>query len=456
MCNQKCLFFFVILLFAPFFVCAQIATSSPYSSRGIGLWEDPLNGVFGAMGGARISIVDSTLLNDYNPASYSYLGKGMPLFAFDVNARLSNYSSATQNGNAKSFYIKNIAIAIPFANRFGLTLGIKPVSKRGYNFADFQLIDGDTVKHTYIGNGQVQEAYLGFCVAPIKTDKHFLSLGFNGGFDFGSISNNRAVEFLNNTSLFNAASEIGMRIRAFGINTGVQYRFDFNETNAFSVGLIYQPQLKWNATKTELLYRFAGVYGVNNGLGQTQTLYYNEDEKGSITLPQRLGAGITWEFKGREDSLQHNLLRYRLRISIDYERMSWSKYSLNFANASDTSQLSNANFFRLGVEYTPHLYFNDSKPNIHYFSKVHYRVGFRYAMQPTPVNVLPTKDMSVTFGLGFPLPIRNSSSSINFGVCLGQQGVRGANSIQEKYLGIQLGIILSPGSDRWFRRYKYN
>lgn len=456
MLNKNTIAWLIILLLFPVLVVGQASTSSPYSSRGIGLWEGASNGVFGGMAGTRISIVDSTYANDYNPASYSYLGKGMPLFSFGITSRFSFYSSQTNKDKANATYIKNLNIAIPFAKRFGIAFGLRPLIKRGYKFNTFEEVNSDSVRYSYIGNGQVQQAYLGFSVAPIKTEKHFFSLGIDGGYNFGTLKNTRVVEFLNNTSVFNASNEKGLRVTAFSLRTGFQYRYKVSAISAFSVGAIYQPQMKWKTTRTDFLYRFGGVYGVNSAASSIDTLYYIGDEKGSVTIPQRIGVGFTWELKGREDSLKHGIHVYRLRMSLDYEYVSWSKYALNFPSNTDTTSLTNATFVRFGLDFTPHQYFNDSRPNIKYFSKVNYRVGFRYGMRPSPLSSIQTKNMAVTFGMGFPIPIRRAVSSVNFGVTLGQQGNSGLHSIKEQYIGIQLGIVISPGNDRWFRRYKYD
>lgn len=455
MLDKKSAFWLVFLLFFPIIVVGQ-ATSSPYSSRGIGLWENSSNGVFGGMAGTRISIVDSTYSNSYNPASYSYLGKGLPLFSFDFTTKFSFYTSQTNKDKANATYIKNINIAIPFAKRFGLAFGLKPVLKRGYRFSNLDYVGSDSVRYTYIGSGQVQQVYLAFSVAPIKTKKHFFSLGINGGYNFGTLKKTRVVEFFNNPELFNASSENGIRVSSLGLKAGFQYRYKVSETSAFSVGGIYQPGLKWKATKTDFLYRFGGQYGIDNPPGSTDTLYYVGDNKGSISVPQRIGAGFTWELKGREDSLQRGTLVYRLRLSLDYEFVSWSKYALNFANNTDTTKLSNASFYRFGLDFTPHQYFNDSRPNVKYFSKINYRLGFRYGLIPSPINSTQTKNMALSFGMGFPIPIFRSVSSFNFGVTLGQQGVVGAQSIREQYIGVHIGVVISPGNDRWFRKYKYD
>lgn len=438
-------------------VGAQTSTNSPYSSQGIGLWEESATGVYSGMGGARISLVDSVYSNDYNPSSYSYLGKGLPLFSFDVSSRFSSFQSSTNKSTARTVYIKNINIAIPFAKRFGLAFGLRPVLKRGYRFGEGGYVYDDSVHYMYIGTGQVQQTYLAFSAAPLKTKKHFLSLGIEGDFNFGSLTKIRVVEFpLNQTTYFNASDEQSFRVSSFGLRAGLQYRFAISETNAFSVGLVYQPQLNWNSKHSDFLYRYGGVYGVNNVPSKTDTMYYVGNEKGSITIPQRWGVGFTWEFRAREDSTQRSLLRYRLRLTTDVEMMTWSNYALNFASVADTTRLSNGTYFRFGVEYTPHMYFTDSRPNISYMNKVNYRIGFRYAILPTNVNVKAMNNTAVTFGMGFPIPLRNSVSSVNFGVTLGQQGTKGPSSIQEKYIGFQLGLILSPGADRWFRRYKYD
>lgn len=84
-----------------------------------------------------------------------------------------------------------------------------------------------------------------------------------------------------------------------------------------------------------------------------------------------------------------------------------------------------------------------------------YRLGANYGQIPGGDTRLT--DFGMTFGLGFPIPFNRSVSSLNIGMKIGQQGEIGPTSIRERYIGVNVGIILSPGfNDKWFRKFKYD
>jgi hypothetical protein len=61
----------------------------------------------------------------------------------------------------------------------------------------------------------------------------------------------------------------------------------------------------------------------------------------------------------------------------------------------------------------------------------------------------------MSFGLGFPVPIKFTNASVNLGLELGQRGTTDNNLVQEKFIGIYFGLSLSP-SVRWFQKRKYD
>ena len=74
---------FLILFFGTV-AMAQTNINSPYSSLGLGELSGLDHAVSSALGNTTITLQDSTLLNFYNPATYSALGQGQPLFSFGV------------------------------------------------------------------------------------------------------------------------------------------------------------------------------------------------------------------------------------------------------------------------------------------------------------------------------------------------------------------------------------
>ena len=442
-----------MICLANFYGVAQVTTNSPYSVNGLGIWEEPADGVSMGRGGARIALNDSLYANEYNPASLSYLAKGQPIFSFDITGRFSNFESGNESSSARFFYLKTIQIAIPFAKRFAAAVGIRPIISRGYDFKTYQFIDGDSIRHSYIGSGGVQQLYLSFSSAIIKNERNYLSVGLEGAYNFGNTTNSRVTEFFTSNSQFNSVYHTNDKVRAFSLKAGLQYQYTINQHSSIGMGAVYQPQNMWSTENTESLIRFTGLYGINPG--NMDTIFKTGVVDGEIVMPQRLGFGFNYEMRAKQDSLSNRTHAYRLRFLGDAEFMSWSNYRKNLPNIIDTTALTNGMYIRLGIDFTPHHKFLDKAPNISYFSKMSYRIGFNYAQLPSRNQNLT--DLGMTFGLGFPIPFNRSLSSLNIGVKLGQQGEVGAQSIREQYVGLHFGIILSPGfNDRWFRKFKYD
>ncbi|MCF8339273.1 MAG: hypothetical protein K9I74_14985, partial [Bacteroidales bacterium] len=59
-------------------------------------------------------------------------------------------------------------------------------------------------------------------------------------------------------------------------------------------------------------------------------------------------------------------------------------------------------------------------------------------------------EFGISFGVG--LPIKNSQSSINLGVEIGQRGTTDNNLIEENYVKFTLGLAIF---ERWFLQRKY-
>ena len=114
----------------------------------------------------------------------------------------------------------------------------------------------------------------------------------------------------------------------------------------------------------------------------------------------------------------------------------------------------------IGLEWTP-----VSKTEIRtpFLSKAHYRLGFNYTMTELQYQTSLTDYEEITsygmsFGLGFPITIiKNSNTNINFGANLGNLGTTDFGLIREKYIGIFVGLSITPGNgDLWFLKRKFD
>lgn len=447
------------LSFALAFICcttvfAQNTINNPYSYYGLGLYESNRNALQMALGGTGYGYIDSAYSNPINHATMGFLATGQPIFNVEITGRLSAFQSDATSSNSRLVYLRGISFAIPFANRYGLGFGYRPGFSKGYRFSEPQLVDGDSLNRIYQGTGGVQQTYFAFSVAPIKREKTLFSIGLEGNFNFGDAQDVRAIEF-SAFSTNNAANVMNDRVRGFGYSISAAFRHEFSDSmkTVISFGTHFSPSANWKITHTDVINRYGGNFGVTHQY--LETISSSGELKGTITTPTVFGVGFGLDLHPKGYNL-NNKIQNRIRIFGDLEMMGWKNHSRTVNNIADTSfTFQNTTAYRLGIEYTPHFISNDRTPGMSYFSKISYRAGLNLNQISLPTGNL--NDFGITFGFGFPLPFDNSQSSINFGMRVGQVGSAGANSIQERYIAYQIGIVLTPAKwERWFRKIKYD
>jgi hypothetical protein len=217
-------------LFALFFslvgtVQSQISTTNPFSSQGLGDVSFYGDAYFQGMAGISAALIDSTQTNLHNPSSYSLLAKGLPLFSMGIAGQNAVYSQNNQSSTARFASITHMALAIPFANRFGLAFGLKPLSRAGYEINSFQIVNGDSIFYDYIGSGEIQEFNLGFAATIINNASHTLSIGANGKHYFGRMSNRRMAYEKANQALIGSFQDEYLNISSQGLDLGLTYKY---------------------------------------------------------------------------------------------------------------------------------------------------------------------------------------------------------------------------------------
>jgi hypothetical protein len=85
-----------------------------------------------------------------------------------------------------------------------------------------------------------------------------------------------------------------------------------------------------------------------------------------------------------------------------------------------------------------------------------YRIGAYQFTLPYVTLGEQVTDFGTTFGFGIPVIVQNSLSSINLGVTIGSRGVTNSQAFKEKYYGINIGVSIAPGNDKWFIKRKLN
>ena len=108
---------FLVVLFVVIGISsfAQNASSNPFSYYGLGEISSNNHAIFSGIGNTQITMIDSSTLNFYNPASYNALGKGQPLFTTGISSRLSFYNQNDTREFNPATGIQSFAMGFSFA-----------------------------------------------------------------------------------------------------------------------------------------------------------------------------------------------------------------------------------------------------------------------------------------------------------------------------------------------------
>tara|TARA_B100000780_G_C21122607_1_gene454890 strand:+ start:2366 stop:3709 length:1344 start_codon:yes stop_codon:yes gene_type:complete len=418
-------------------VKGQSTINSPYSFFGIGdLYSDGLVKNL-SMGDTKYAIFDAFHANPANPASYSSLETTTFNVAFNVQS--NRLSSDNVDQRYDEFGLRYFSLGLPVAKRFGLALGLTPVSRIGYNISNVSVVENEVIESSYTGSGGVSKVYIGGSYSIVKDSLQTLSLGGNLGYYFGPIQNTRYVEFPNNTSAYTSYVNSRENVSDLRYTLGLQYRRNISRL----------------LTSKQHLERYISVGGSYNFAGDMNTRreYFATSlsgsairdsvsfirDTGAIYIPEKWGAGITFELHNSETNR-------RLLLAADYEFSPWSqmeKFDEN-QNLNDAWQSS------FGIEFFP-----DDEATRGFLKMMRYRAGFRYGQSYYKVQEQDINYYGISFGLGLPLVKSRSaqrfSSSINLGVEYGQRAFDNTGLIDEQFTTFTVGITLSPGFwDKWF------
>lgn len=443
----------IIIAFSGLFANAQNASNSPFSSFGLGEMGGMDHAVFSSLGNTTITISDSTVLNFYNPASYSSIGKGQPIFSLGVSSRISDFSENGIKSRSYATGIQHFAMAFSFAKRFGLAFGLKPYSRRGYEFSSGIKINDDSLYHNYSGTGGINEVFLGLSATVLNYKGARLSIGGNLGYLFGKVSNTRKSGLVTSGSTIysGGVNQQELKVNAFHYEIGLHYFQRIDEKHSIAVAATYDPFQKIKGGYEEGQYYTSDI----NNIQLYDTLVFNDTTAGNVTTIPTFTVGVNYnlDFKGHKG--QTNELNSQLAFHVSYSGSDWSKYE-NRYDANYINTFLNTTKYTFGIQYTPEVDFATKNLKSKFFSQLRYRAGTYYNTLPYQTNGKQVTDFGTTFGFGIPIVIQNSISSINLGFAIGKRGIGDDNALKERYYGINFGISIAPGTDRWFVKRKLN
>lgn len=448
----------IISLFLTGISWSQKFTNSPFSAKGLGEYGALDHATFSGMGNASTALIDSTILNFYNPSSYAFLAKGYPLFTTGLSSRFSNYTEQNNTNSSKYIGLDHFAFGISLFKNFGLAAGIKPFTRTGYNFKNTQGLGSDSLSYIYKGSGGTNQFFFGlsakvFSIQTQKAGKHSLGLGVNTSYLFGNTLNER-ISYINTsqTKIAGGVEQKGYTLKSLYLDFGMNYTWNIAKNTEFTLAATYTPEQKINAFYNNSLYYSSDIN--NQGL-YLDTIVQITDEKGNIVLPSTWSVGGTYRYRPVVNKDYNRNKIYEILLTGEYSQTEWTKYSANFTSSTEVLNYSNTSSYKFGIQFTPHYEYLDKSLDKKYFSKIRYRAGVSYGKLPVVAQGKQLTDFGITFGLGLPIATQRALSSVNIGFSAGNRGNGMTQSLNEKYLGINLGVTLSPGfADKWFRKYK--
>ncbi len=444
-----------IFLIGNLAIAQSLTSNSPYSSFGLGEFGGLDHTVFSGIGNTNITLQDSTVVNFYNPSSYNTLAKGQPLFSLGVSSRISDYSENGVSERGSITGIQHFAIAFPFARNYGLAFGLKPYSRRGYEFSTRTAVDEDSIYHNYSGSGGINEGFIGFSANLLNTRNTRLSIGGNLGYLFGTVINTRKSGLINsninNNDYAGGVANKSLRVGSFHYEVGLSYEQMIREKHRIGVYATLDPKQKINGSYTDALF-YTGNINTETGY---DTLSFNDSLSGNVTNIPTYTFGLSYRLSLKARKGQTNELNTELSFHLSYSLSDWQSYEDRF-DPNFTNTFLNTTKYTFGVQYIPETNFIVNKVSTKFYHRMRYRVGAYYFTLPYETSGEQVTDFGTTFGFGFPIAVQKTLSSINVGFAIGSRGVSNSQALQENYYGFNLGISIAPGADRWFRKRKLN
>ena len=419
----------VLLVYCSLTASSQLNTSSPYSRFGLGEMQKQGFIKSLSMGSTGLALRTNNQINYLNPASYTATDTMSFIFDFGLNTYRNYYISSDDKTSMGNINLHHIAIAFPVTRWWKSSAGITPYTSVGYNIKESQNLQGiGAFNYYFTGNGGLNKLFVGNAVSFFNR----INIGFNMSYLFGYINYNRQMGLLSDNAAAIPSSENRMNIGGMMYHLGFQYSETIKEKYFITIGAIIENK---SDLKTEGLFRNQLIFPGNSAQINDSVIIFpsinihTESLTGKINLPRNVGVGLSLG------------IRNVLTLTGDYYMQDWSNTLILGKNDS----LTNSGSMHLGAEFIPSTSMLRS-----YFSRIHYRVGGYQSNTYISIRGQQINDYGMTFGLG--LPFRNTKTSFNVGVILGQRGTLKNDLIKENYGIVHFGVSLH---DIWFRKRKY-
>jgi hypothetical protein len=419
------LFGMMLLLFTQTaLVKGQININSPYTRYGLGnLVENGMDPRITAMGGLYYGLQDNNLINTANPASYAAFDSVSFVFDAGIFGLMTDLRTSNMSDQGSYISLSHLLFGFPVTRWWRTSVGVLPFSYVGYAVYNKEEVEGmTTVENVYMGSGGLSQLYWGNA---FKIGKK-LSIGFNMKYMFGSITRSRGITFPDSIEMKNTYVRGSIRPRDIYGEIGFQYKADLSNDLFMVIGGVFGPQVNISSKASYLATTYFGA--INSAQLYYDTIEVRLDEKGSFTLPIRIGTGVTIGKEGKWVA------------GADFLWQNWKKYT--YYGQSDS--LVNRWNIAVGGEYIPNAHGSS------YLQKIAYRAGFHFGKTPLYLQGMHLQEYGMSFGLG--LPLKKSKSTVNLSASIGRKGTIQNSLIQENFFRFTIGVNVF---ENWFFKSKY-
>lgn len=436
----------LLMLTSAILIQAQGTLYSPYSTVGLGEQNNTEHPTSFGMGNASITLADSTVLNFLNPATYSTLGDGQPLFSLGFNSRISTFTQNNATQNHTSATINHFALGFTLKQRFGLAFGLKPYTSKAYSIIEGVKAGSDSIINTYLGSGGTNQFFVGLSAYLFKNESTAISLGTNLSYVFGATNNERRSQMYNSNSTYGGVDWNRFVVSSFHYDLGLMAKKIVALKHTLVLAATLDPSQKIAAEKENTLF-----FGVLGDPTKYDTILVAPIESGNFKLPTSytLGGSYTyWFTSGFSSKYVRNS---EITLHVNYASTDWSNYTSTFD--SPISTLKNSSNLSIGLQYTPERKFAENTVNTTFISRVRYRAGYYQNSLPYSFNGEQYIDKGYTIGFGIPIVAHQSLSNLNFGFSYGTRTTQQTGSFNQSYFGLQFGLTIAPSIfERWFRK----
>ena len=418
---NRIVFLWVIIL-GTFGSQAQNEISNPYSAFGIGIVNKYSNGILDGMGSTSYAIQNPYYINFRNPASYAAFDS----LSFVADAAASIYVSTLASGDMvqKNSYARPgyITIGLPVTRHWRTSVGVVPYSSVGYdveNTGTFENV-GD-VSYAYSAKGGLNQLYWGNAFKICKG----LSIGLNASYMFGTVYYVRNTSF-DGSNFYNSYINASYHLDGIHLTGGLQYMFNVKENHKIGLGVVYGNTAYIWAKEKLLISYYKGTYSL---VTTYDTVYYNDNTRGNLYIPQSVGGGVSYTFKDK------------FTVAADVTWNNWAKYK----SFGQSDSLQNAITASVGAQFIP-----DPTSN-KFVKRMNFRVGARYSTGDLFLHSKPIDEFGVSLGIGIPLSSFNTHSSVNVVFEYGKLGTILNNLVRQNYFRFTINFTLQ---EKWYQRMK--